>query len=395
MAQEPFGLLYETGRVRIAVVGLGFAGAAAALLLDRQGHQVTLFEATPEPGPVGAGILLQPSGQAVLARLGLLSTVLERAQRIGALRARNTRGRYFMDLQLAERATYGVRRGHIFQALFDALQASTVEIRCGTRIDEVGEQGDVAGHGRFDLVVLADGSRSGLRRHLKAAMHTIDYGIGALWFQGSSAFPGDHLHQISQGTRRLAGLLPTGQGTCSFFWSCTRAEFATYQQEWPGTWRDEVMKLAPEAEEILSTANRQHLLFADYRHGWLSRWSRGRLVVIGDAAHPMSPHLGQGVNLGLLDAYSLARSLQLEGDIPKALQRYEGVRRSHVRLYSALSLALTPFFQSRPDFVQSWGRDLALPLMLGWRWMADQMRHAVYGQKGGWFCGWRELDEIT
>jgi 2-polyprenyl-6-methoxyphenol hydroxylase-like FAD-dependent oxidoreductase len=380
---------------KIAIVGLGFAGAAAALLLERGGHQVTLFEATPEPGPVGAGILLQPSGQAVLERLGILPIALRHAQRIHALRARNTRGRFFMDLPLQERPTYGVRRGHIFQALYDTLQRSNVQLRCGTRIDAVRRDGLIPRMGSYDLVVLADGSRSALRTHLDGTIQMWDYGIGALWFQGHSAFPGDHLHQVSQGTRRLCGLLPTGQGTCSFFWSCTRAEFRAYKDDWPARLQRDVRQLAPEAEPILGAADKDQLLFADYRHGWLSRWCNGKLCVIGDAAHPMSPHLGQGVNLGLLDAYSLARSISQTTSIEQALKRYETVRRRQVALYSTLSFALTPFFQSKPDLLQSWGRDFALPLMLRWRWMADHMRHAVYGQKGGWFAGWRELDDIT
>lgn len=379
----------------IAIVGLGFAGAAAALLLDRDGHQVTLFEATPEPGPVGAGILLQPSGQAVLEKLDVLPSVLTRAQRIHALRARNTRGQFFMDLPLPERPTYGIPRGDIFQALYASLQSSNVQLRCGTRIEAVQADGTIPQQGRYDLIVLADGSRSALRKHLQATTQIWDYGIGALWFQGHSAFPGDHLHQVSQGTRRLCGMLPTGEGSCSFFWSCTRAEFETYREHWPGKLQRGVNQLAPEADPLLSTADRDKLLFADYRHGWLSRWSNQNLCVIGDAAHPMSPHLGQGINLGLLGAYSLARSLRLEHSAQRALQRYERVRRRQVALYSALSFALTPFFQSKPDLVLSWGRDIALPLMLRWRWMAEQMRHAVYGQKAGWLSGWRELDDIT
>ena len=71
---------------RIAVVGAGIAGTAAALSLARAGHRVELFERAPVLGPVGAGLLLQPSGQAVLRDLGLLPAVTNRSEPIAELR---------------------------------------------------------------------------------------------------------------------------------------------------------------------------------------------------------------------------------------------------------------------------------------------------------------------
>ena len=69
----------------IAVIGGGTAGAASALFLARAGHQVTLYERVPEPGAVGAGILLQPSGMRVLQALGLFDQILAHGSRIERL----------------------------------------------------------------------------------------------------------------------------------------------------------------------------------------------------------------------------------------------------------------------------------------------------------------------
>ncbi|HEX4796651.1 MAG TPA: NAD(P)-binding protein [Humisphaera sp.] len=82
----------------IAIAGCGVAGLTAAMLLARQGHRVSLFEQCPEVGPAGAGVLLQPSGQLVLARLGLLDRVVARAQRIDHLHALTHRGNTLVDL---------------------------------------------------------------------------------------------------------------------------------------------------------------------------------------------------------------------------------------------------------------------------------------------------------
>ena len=122
----------------IAIAGCGIAGATAAHLLAEDGHRVVLFEQAPKCGPVGAGILLQPSGQAVLSQLGLLEEVAGRSAIIRELHAVTARGKQLVRLPYSEidPATFGlgVQRGVLFEALFRRCQASGVEIREGHRI---------------------------------------------------------------------------------------------------------------------------------------------------------------------------------------------------------------------------------------------------------------------
>src|SRR5213076_1219212 len=114
----------QVGSHRIAVVGAGTAGAAAAILLARAGHAVALFERVAVPGPVGAGITLQPTGQAVLARLGLLDAIAARATRVDGLVCRRPDGRAVVDLRYADVDPglfgYGLHRGVLFEALLAA-----------------------------------------------------------------------------------------------------------------------------------------------------------------------------------------------------------------------------------------------------------------------------------
>jgi 2-polyprenyl-6-methoxyphenol hydroxylase-like FAD-dependent oxidoreductase len=335
----------------------------------------------------------------------VLEEALTVSEPIGALRARNQRHHFFMDLPLeGDRRTFGVRRGSIFQALQRRVATSGIDLRCGLRVERLGFADDRVElecqhgerHGPFDFVVVADGSRSSLRAALKLSTFGRDYSAGAMWFCGRSPFPHQHLHQVSQGSLRLTGLLPTGGGQCSLFWSCSRSEWDRYRSRPLPKWKREVLGLAPEMGTILEQITSwEQPLFATYRHHWLPRWWSHRAVLIGDAAHSMSPHLGQGTNLGLLDAHSLAKSLRLCSDFATACRRYQAKRQRQVAFYSALSFALSPFFQSRPDLVQSFGRDLALPLMVRIPYLRRQMQCAIWGQKPSALTDWVDLEELT
>ena len=111
-------------RLRIGVVGCGIAGTAFALLARRAGHQVDLFERTGRIGPVGAGILLQPSGQDVLRRMRLLDAVTASAEVIDEIHAVTHRGNDLIRLQYAEGSprtiAFGLHRGDLFTVLHRA-----------------------------------------------------------------------------------------------------------------------------------------------------------------------------------------------------------------------------------------------------------------------------------
>src|SRR3954447_7924835 len=114
--------------LRVAIVGCGTAGPAAALLLARAGHEVEVLERVPDPSPVGAGLLLQPTGMAVLRELGLLDAIARRGARVERLHGETDRGRVVMDIAYADLEPglhgLGLHRGALFGALFGALDAA-------------------------------------------------------------------------------------------------------------------------------------------------------------------------------------------------------------------------------------------------------------------------------
>lgn len=386
----------------IAIVGYGSGGQAAALALSRDGHRVEVFERAPALRPVGAGFLLQPTGLSVLWELGLLAPLLALGRRIDRLQGENAAGRPVMDMAYAglDRRLFGLglQRNALFEVLRDAWPGAG-GVRTGVSITGVGEGGrtllDDAGtrHGPYDLIIAADGAASTLRAALGPPRLDRPYPWGALWCllpEGQWPWPAA-LRQRYRQAREMAGMLPVGgrpgdpTPRLSFFWSLPSASMPDWSREGMAAWKERVQALWPALSPWLETLHEPgQLAQARYRDAIPRRWSRGRLVLLGDAAHAMSPQLGQGVNMALLDALALRDALREPGGPDRALVRYEAQRRRHVGIYQFWSRWLTPVFQSEADRLAAL-RDLAfLPLgrLPGGR---GQMLRVLTGTQRGWF----------
>lgn len=362
--------------MRVAIAGLGMGGAAAAVALAADGHEVTVFEQAPEPGPVGAGFLLQPSGQAVLEAMGLLDAVRAGSWPIRAFHAEYAPGRTLSLLRYDRRDpaahALGVARGRLFSILERAAVASGAVVVPGTRIATARETSrdvtpiDAEGQGRgaFDLLIGADGMRSRVRRAVDPTSRLFVSPFAALWGLGrhDGQCP-DRLHQQTRGVDHLAGLLPVGEREMAVFWGLRAADVeATRARGWP-SFVDEVTKIFPSTAAVLDdVAGFDGLAVARYGHATIRRRHTGRIALIGDAAHPSPPHLGQGANLALLDAAALAGALRGGLDIPLALERWDWERRRQNLRYTTMSRALSPFFQSSHGWLGPM-RDVALPIM--------------------------------
>lgn len=389
--------------LRIAIVGYGSAGQACAVQLERDGHEVTVFERVLQPGPMGAGFLLQPSGLQVLWQMGLLDAVLRHGARVDRLFGDTPCGRAVMDMRYAglQSSLYGVglQRGALFSILDTAWSGRADALRAGCEIVSVDhERGllkDAQGneHGPYDLVVVADGAASRLRDGVAAPRIDRPYPWGALWcLLPAGEWPWvSELRQRYVAARRMVGLLPVGgcpgdpTRRLSFFWSLRTDGFDAWQTQGLDTWHEELRRLWPEAAEVfVGMTDATQLARARYRDTIVERWHHGRVVLAGDAAHSMSPQLGQGVNMALMDAAALARTLRNAPTLEVALTEYERERRAHVWIYQWWSRWLTPLFQSEHDTAAKLRDAAFLPLgrMPGGR---GQMLRVLTGTRRGLF----------
>jgi 2-polyprenyl-6-methoxyphenol hydroxylase-like FAD-dependent oxidoreductase len=350
--------------MRIAIVGYGTAGQAAAIFLARDGHDVEVFERSDVLKPVGAGFLLQPTGLSVLSALGLREAALARGARIERLHGENRDGRSIMDMRYADHARdsfgLGMTRGALFSLLHVA--CADVPIHTGIRIANTSDDGrglvDDAGneYGAYDLIIAADGANSALRTSTKIARRDPAYPWGAMWcLLPADGWPhATELRQRYDGTRTMLGVLPVGTRPehggrwLTFYYSLPGARVDAFNGEALAAMHADVARLWPElAERTRAILDVTQLNRARYRDVVLRKAWRDRVVFIGDAAHGMSPQLGQGVNMALLDAQALADALRTHAHVEHALADYTRKRASHIAVYQWLSRWLTPLFQ--PD----------------------------------------------
>ncbi len=337
-----------SGAPRIAIIGGGIGGLAAALALERRGVAVTVYEQSPVHSEIGAGLNLTPNAIKALRSLGIEDKVTAigsgsefltiRSWKSGRVISRMRRGNFRKQFGAPN---ISVHRADLLDVLGGALKTTTIRLGARCVTVEAGERMAVA---RFadgssvqaDIVIGADGIHSVVRQSLFGAdaprftgcicwrgmapaaivPHSgdIDMMEGAMWL-------GPHGHVVHYPVRRgeliniVAHIDSDAWTEESWTHECDVSEVMTTYAEWH-----------PALRQLYRCSTRWYK-WALYDRDPLPRWSRGRAALLGDSAHAMLPYLGQGAAMSIEDGCVLAAMVERHhDDLGAALRAYEEIR---------------------------------------------------------------------
>lgn len=345
----------------IAIAGGGIAGLTAALALSENGHSVTVFERANKFEDIGAGIQLSPNANKVLGKLGLFEAVKNISFEPEILQLRNGKtGRILSTLPFKTlmQQYYGApylvaHRGDLQSVMLDAAKANPlIHIQTGAMIDRfksAGESVEIAGK-NYDFLVAADGIHSALRAQIDPDAKIITDGQTA-W---RATLPVGFMPSIQN---QVVAFLNSGAHLVAYKMG-QRPElnliYVSNSNQPP-----EQTGFSGAAQDLIRSAK-----------GWKawplasvqSRiWHKGRAVMIGDAAHAMTPHAAQGGAMAIEDGLVLAGCVEKHVTIEAGFTAFQALRQPRIAQVSALSKQNRAIYQM--GGVMAFGRNMAMPFI--------------------------------
>ncbi|WP_260929591.1 FAD-dependent oxidoreductase [Novosphingobium sp. 9] len=338
----------------ILVVGGGIGGLSAAIALRRSGHTVTVIEKDPEWSVYGVGIIQQSNVVRAMEQLGVLDAFLDAASGFDAVEI------YIPDGTMVARvpspalvegkpANVGIGRRALQKVLGDSAKGLGAQIRLGVTAE--GFEDDGAGvsvrfsdgqEQRFDIVIGADGVYSQTRTMILPDAERPEFTGQSVWRYNFPRPKGMDALQVFNGPTGL-GLVPISPETMYMFVTTREPDNPWYPLDGiAGVMRGKLAHTAPQiralAEQITDDAAVVYRpLEGVMVHG---AWHAGRVVLLGDAVHATTPHLGQGAGMAVEDALVLAEELARHETPESAFTAYRARRYERCRYIVESSLAI-------------------------------------------------------
>jgi 2-polyprenyl-6-methoxyphenol hydroxylase-like FAD-dependent oxidoreductase len=369
---------------KIVICGAGVGGLTLAIRLAELGFQTSLFEQRDEADLRREGVFLTlaPNGMNGLKAIGCYDTVRDQGVETTGIEICNARGKRlgYADQADHERSfgapSVTISRGRLAEILLERARTAGVDLRFATALTTLvsspqGMRLEFADGESFDadIVVGADGLRSTVRGQVfpdyPAPHFTGLIGTGGITPTSAPTTRGT-MHMTFGETAFFGYLIDANQ---TAFW------FTSYSAESPsadGTIgnnerADRIRRMHASDPEpnraILAGVTSIERPYPVFDMPELLAWSKGRVVLLGDAAHAVGPHAGQGASMAIEDALVLAACLQIEADHSSAFQSYEGLRRPRI----AQVVKLTARNSSQKRASGRWSlfiRDLLLPIFI-------------------------------
>lgn len=334
-------------RKKALIIGAGIGGLATALFLQRIGWKVVLYEKKNTRAGFGAGIVMAANAIHVLDELGLARKVKQAGAKVGQADIRSWDGKAITSVPVLKQASlYGtysflVHRAKLQAILIEHLEEETT-LHVRKRMVSL-EQNEHEVTVRFedgtedtgDIVIGSDGLHSDVANHLFGPLQLRYSGFTA--FRGITSFL-DPMYSLevgggfeAWGSGRRFGFSQLGEGQVYWF-AAINAPPGTDMQNRKEHVLQQLKDWHPPIERVVQLTDEQSILKHDiYDRKPLDTWSKGRVVLLGDAAHPMLPNLGQGGAQALEDACVLACCLEKAADttlseISITFESYEKIR---------------------------------------------------------------------
>ena len=347
----------------VLIVGGGIAGMALAVALKQSGIHSEIVEINPQWSVLGVGIALQGPALRALRMLGLLDQCVELGFGYSCFKACNAEGQVTGTVELPRLngadhpATIGIMRQAVHSVLKDAVAKADVPIRLGVTVasleqddDRVAVQFTDGTRGSYGLVVGADGTNSKIRDLVFGIGCKPEYTGQAVW-RATVSRPAEVQARYSFfGPRNKAGFNPVSNAEMYIYLVQNLPDFIRVPDDrLPAVMREQLTDfrgpLAAAREEITDPKD---IVYRPITSHILSPpWYRGRVVLIGDAAHTTTPHMAAGAGLAVEDSVVLALLLQSEHSWHVALEKFMGRRYARCRMVVENSLLLGEWEKNR------------------------------------------------
>ena len=345
------------------IIGAGIAGPVAAILLKRAGIDVAVYEAWPYSTGIGGGLQIAPNGMHVLAEIGIADDLIRRGANAESFDFYSRTGSRLGSINRNMKARFGqpavnMSRAMLNETLVDKAWSSCVELYFEKRLARIEDRADRPIVATFtdgsiaeaDFLIGADGVHSTVRQHVvPGGPKPFDTGlVGFGGFVPRSLLEDAGIGPRVEATFGQSGFFGYGfsspdpaQG--AMWWSTQPSngiDAATFRamsvqklkqhlHDFHAGWHDPIPRIIDAAENIIVTDTLDVAT--------LPTWSRGRTLLIGDAAHATSPHAGQGASIALEDAMRLSLLMREEQELAATFQRFEAERRPRTERVVALA----------------------------------------------------------
>jgi 2-polyprenyl-6-methoxyphenol hydroxylase-like FAD-dependent oxidoreductase len=332
--------------MKVLIVGAGIGGLTLAIFLKEQGHDVQIIEKSKKLTNAGFSIGVWANRRFILKALDLEKELLKKGNFTKRYIVEDSKGKILVDYDLKKNmpkywpAEIQIKRDDLYQALFKKVKG--IPFRKGVTVQSIVQDKDEAhivfsdkSKGKYDLIVGADGIHSDIRNQIYGKRHLEDLNLKGywLWIKRPKLFPKfDCIFEVIAPNQFFGTYSHGKDNMCAYFVRPRNDKESISKSMEVGEMDLHFSDILSRFPEISQSLKKQTVYVENISKVNLERWHKGRVVLIGDAAHGFETFAGIGGAMAMEDAYVLAEEIKNNGNLKHALKKYESRRKPRVNL---------------------------------------------------------------